>query len=107
MLLQGLAMAQENKGRLVQRTHPLLYWVTIVYIVGLPNFLQFDVTGRTHEFGLFNITSISRMALTLLTAYVLTINLAMGRGPMFPRKVKIPTAAWLLLLVWCAIATIL
>jgi O-antigen ligase len=96
-----------NKGSTVQHTHPLLYWITVTYIVGLPNFLQFDVSGRTHEFGLFNISSISRIALTLLTAYVLTINLAMGRGPIFPRKVDVSSSVWLLLLVWCIITTIL
>jgi O-antigen ligase len=106
-MLQGLAMTLVNRGSSVQHTHPLLYWVTIAYIVGVPNFLEFDVTGRTHEFGLFNVTSISRIALTLLTAYVLVINLALGRGPIFPRKVKISTGVWIALLLWCTIATIL
>lgn len=96
-----------NKGSSVQHTHPVLYWVTIAYIVGVPNFLKFDATGRTHEFGLFNVTSISRIALTLLTAYVLTINLALGRGPIFPRKVKISIGVWVSLLAWCTITTIL
>jgi O-antigen ligase len=100
-------MIPVNKGSSVQHTHPLLYWVTIVYIVGLPNFLQFDTTGRTHDFGLFNVTSISRIALTLLTAYVLVVNLALGRGPIFPRKVKISIGVWISLLAWCTIATIL
>jgi O-antigen ligase len=100
-------MIPVNKGSSVQRTHPLLYWVTIAYIVGLPNFLQFDTSGRTHEFGLFNVTSISRICLTLLTAYVLVINLALGRGPFFPRKVKISIGVWMALLVWCTLATIL
>jgi len=31
--------------------HPLLYRTTILYIVGLPNFLRFDATRRTHEPG--------------------------------------------------------
>jgi len=101
-------MIPVNKGSSVQHTHPLLYWMTIAYIVGLPNFfLEFDTTGRTHEFGLFNVTSISRIALTLLTAYVLVINLALGRGPIFSRKVKISIGVWISLLAWCTIATIL
>lgn len=100
-------MAQQSKGSSVRHTHPLLYWVTIAYIVGVPNFLKFDTTGRTHEFGLFNLTSISRIALTLLTAYVLAINLALGRGPIFPRKVKISMGVWISLLAWVTLATIL
>jgi O-antigen ligase len=100
-------MAQANKGSSVQHTHPLLYWVTIAYIVGVPNFLQFDTTGRTHDFGLFNVTSISRIALTLVTGYVLIINLVLGRGPIFPRKVKVSISVWVSLLVWCTISTIL
>lgn len=100
-------MASVNKGSSVQRTHPLLYWLAIANIVGLPNFLPFDSTGLTHDFGLFNITSISRIALTLLTAFLFVINLSVRREPIFCRKIAISITAWLSLLVWCAIATML
>jgi hypothetical protein len=99
-------MTPVNKGSSVQRTHPLLYWMTIAYIVGLPNFLQFDTTGRTHEFGLFNVSSIGRIALTLSIAYLLAVNLALTRDPMFQRKIRMSLGVWVALLVWCTIATI-
>lgn len=100
-------MAVVNQNSSVWRNHPVLYWVTVAYMVGVPNFIKFDGTGRTHDLGLFNLTSISRIALTLFTAYMLAINLAMARGPIFPRRVKIPIGVWISLLAWYIIATVL
>jgi O-antigen ligase len=87
--------------------HPLLYWTTIFYIVGLPNFLRFDATGRTHELGLFNATSISRIALTLMTAYVLIVYLAVTHAPILRRKLHFSIALWILYFAWCATASLL
>ena len=40
-----------------QRQYPLLYWTTMAYIVGVPNFVHFDSTGR--KVNPINLSSIS------------------------------------------------
>lgn len=38
----------------LRKMNRLLYWTTVPYAVGAPNFLHFDDTSRTHGQGLFN-----------------------------------------------------
>jgi hypothetical protein len=56
---------------LAQKRYPIRYWIFVAYAVGVPNFVKFDGSGRTHEFGLFNPTSISTIILTLSCAFLL------------------------------------
>jgi len=79
----------------------------MLYIVGLPNFLRFDATGRTHELGLFNATSVSRIALTLVTAYLLVVYLAVTGAPILRRKLYFSLMPWILYFAWCTVASFL
>lgn len=89
------------------REIPLLYWTTLLYIVGVPNFLHFDTSGRTHGNGLFNLTSLSEILLTLIAAYVLFLTLILERRPAPLRRVRFAAWLWVPLLAIFSVATIL
>jgi O-antigen ligase len=93
----GSVAAGSARRSSVSTLHPLLYWITIAFIVGAPNFLTFDATGRTHDFGLFNATSLSRIALTLTTGYVLIVNFMLARGRITRWRGGVSLAPWLAL----------
>ncbi|MBB5345286.1 O-antigen ligase family protein [Tunturibacter empetritectus] len=90
-----------------QKQNPLLYWTTLVYMVGAPNFLHFDTTGRTHELGLFNLTSISQIVIALGSVYVLTAVLFLSHRPLLCRKVNFAQWLWFPLLFLLVVATVL
>jgi O-antigen ligase len=71
----------------VQRVFPLRYWLFVAYAVGVPTFISFDATGRTHEYGLFNVWSIATMLLTLTTAFLFLIVTILSREKVVARKV--------------------
>ena len=91
----------------VQRRYPVRYWVTLAYFVGLPNFIHFDPTGRTHNYGLFNLTSLTDIVTTMMAAGMLVLLTALGREPLFVRKVRFDAGLWLLLLLSLTLATVL
>src|ERR1700753_3795289 len=91
----------------LQRQNPLLYWTTLIYLVGVPNFIHFDVTGRTHTQGLLNPTSLSGMLITFLASYVLLIVVILARRPLLCRKVNVSGWLWILLLLQLLLATAL
>jgi O-antigen ligase len=91
----------------LQKQNPLLYWATMLYIVGAPNFIHFDETGRTHTQGLFNLTSISGIFIAFLSGYVLVLIVILGRRPLLCRKVKFAPWLWGVLLLQLMLATAL
>ena len=90
-----------------QREMPLLYWATFLYMVGVPNFLHFDTSGRTHANGLFNITSICEILIALVCAYALFLTTILNRRSDSLHKVRFGAALWLPLLALFTVATIL
>jgi len=91
----------------LQRQNPLLYWISILYVVGAPNFIHFDETGRTHLQGLFNATSLSAMFIVFLSTYVLLVIVVLARRPLLCREVHIAGWLWVVLLLQLVLATIL
>jgi len=83
----------------------LLYWTTLVYLVGVPNFVHFDTTGRTGN--ALNLTSISTIVLACIAGYVLTLVLLFDSRPLMARKIDIKIWLWVALLVELLIAVAL
>ena len=83
----------------LQKQNPFLYWMTLIFLVGVPNFIHFDVTGRTHAQGLLNPTSLSTMAINFLSTYVLIVVVILARRPLLCRKVNIAGWLWVVLLL--------
>ena len=67
-----------------QRQYPLLYWTTMAYIVGIPNFVHFDQTGRV--LNPINLTSISTVAQAVITGYLLVVMFLLERQPLAGSK---------------------
>jgi len=80
----------------IDKRYPLLYWTTFAYLVGVPNFVHFDVTGRVGN--ALNLTSISTIVLACVAGYLLTMFLIFDRRPLMARKVDIKLWLWVLLL---------
>lgn len=89
----------------MQRRYPLLYWTTMAYIVGIPNFVHFDVTGRTAN--PINLTSISVVIQTTITAYLLVVILLLEGRPIRVRTIRVDLGLWIALLLELIIATTL
>ena len=87
-----------------RRKYPLLYWTTLVYIVGVPNFVHFDATGRVHQ--PINFTSIAVVTLALITGYLLVVMLLLDRRPIICRKIQVSTSLWIALLVIFTVASV-
>ena len=91
----------------LRKLNPLLYWTTVLYLVGVPNFLHFDDTGRTHGNGLFNLTSISLIAIGFVSAYILLVVVLLSRQFLLCRKVSVAASLWILLLLQLVLSSIL
>jgi O-antigen ligase len=91
----------------LQKQNPLLYWTTLIFLVGAPNFIHFDVTGRTHTQGLLNPTSLSAMAINFVSTYVLIVVVLLSRRPLLCRKVNIAGWLWIVLLLQLLLSTAL
>lgn len=78
------------------KRYPLLYWTTFAYLVGVPNFVHFDVTGRVGN--ALNLTSISTIVLACIAGYMLTMFLIFDRRPLMVRKIDLRLWMWVLLL---------
>ena len=99
-------MTRQHQQFFVPRQYPLLYWTALIYLVGVPNFLHFDVTGRTHTQGIFNLTSICQIAIAIISAYVLSITLLLERRPAVARKLGLGLSLWIPLLLLFVLATL-
>ena len=53
--------------------HALLRSLVILSLFGMPGIVQFDKTGVSHQFGLFNLQSLSRILLYLIIGIVVTL----------------------------------
>ena len=91
----------------LQKQNPLLYWTTLIFLVGVPNFIHFDVTGRTHAQGLLNPTSLSSMVINFLSTYVLIVVVILSRRPLLCRKVNIAGWLWIALVLQLLLSTAL
>lgn len=78
----------------VQRAFPLRYWLFVVYGIGVPTFINFDSTNRTHEYGLFNPWSIATMLLTFTTAFLFITITILSRKRVVTRKVYFSGWMW-------------
>ncbi|HMH14254.1 MAG TPA: O-antigen ligase family protein [Edaphobacter sp.] len=92
---------------LAQKKYPIRYWSFVAYAVGVPNFVRFDASGRTHQFGLFNPTSISTIILTLTCAFLLASVTILGRRRILLRRVDFSAWLWIALLINLTIASVL
>jgi O-antigen ligase len=89
----------------VRTRYPLLYWTTFVYIVGIPNFVHFDSSGRTSN--PINLTSISIVIMSVAAGYLLIAMLLLGRQPLVVRKLRLRNWIWTALLVELIVVTAL
>jgi O-antigen ligase/polysaccharide polymerase Wzy-like membrane protein len=90
-----------------RREYPLRYWSLVAILIGVPNFLKFDTTGLTHNFGLFNISSISSIVLTSGVALVLAIVTVVTRSSLLQRRVEVSAWLWIVLLIDLAASSLL
>lgn len=103
--IESLANIHALRSQKTRNKYPLLYWTTFVYIVGIPNFVHFDSTGRTAN--PINVTSISIVILTAVAGYLLITLLLLGRQRLIVRKLRIHGWLWITLLVELTAATAL
>lgn len=85
------------------REYPLLYWTTFVFLVGLPNFVHFDSTGRTAN--ALNLTSMGNIVLSVVAGYMLVLLVLLDRRPLIVRRLQIFTWLWIVLLIDLLFAT--
>jgi O-antigen ligase len=85
--------------------YPVRYWLLVAYTVGIPMFIRFDSTGRTHEFGLFNAFSISTIGLRLFVLFLFVVLSALSRQPIIARPVRFGAPLWVGLCVLFVIAS--
>ena len=92
---------------ITRERYPLRYWSLVAFATGVPNFIQFDSTGLTHQNGLFNLTTISSMILTALCAGTLILLTILRNRPIATQKVPLDAGIWLSLLVVLTVSTLL
>jgi O-antigen ligase len=92
---------------LAQKKYPVRYWMFVAYAVGVPNFIPFDASGRTHQYGLFNPTSISTIMLTLTCAFLFATVTLLGRRRILLRRVDFSAWLWIALLIIFTIASVM
>lgn len=73
----------------------------------MPNFVRFDASGKTHEFGLFNPTSISAITLTMTCAFLLIAVTIVGKRSLLARRVGFHGLLWGVLFINLLIASVL
>jgi O-antigen ligase len=99
-------MSQSHPSR-TRRLYPIRYWIFVVFAVGLPNFVKFDGTGRTHAQGLFNAASLSAIALTLITAFLMLSVTLLNPSRVRRRTIGLHGSLWVLLLIDLLVASVL
>jgi O-antigen ligase len=91
----------------VQHRYPIRYWFAVAFATGIPCFVKFDTTGKTHDVGTFNPWTLSTIALNLASCAMVVFISLLSRKKLLVRKVKYISALWLALLVILAIASLL
>ncbi len=84
--------------------YSFLYWTTFAYLLGLPNFVHFDVTGRVKN--AVNATSISNVALAILCGYLFAVVIMLDRRAVIVRRLEVFPRLWLFLLADMIAATL-
>ena len=79
----------------------------MVFAVGVPGFMQFDGSGRTHELGLFNPSSLSNIALTLTCAFMFASVCVLSRRRLLLRRIDFCMWLWIALLIIFIVASVL
>jgi len=97
----------EIQPALTRTKYPFRYWIVVACAISMPNFIKFDTTGLTHSNGLFNITSLGQIAITLTTAFMLGIITLLTRRPLLLRRVTVAAGLWIPLLIVLVIASFL
>lgn len=92
---------------LARKRYPIRYWIFVAYAVGIPGFMKFDGTGRTHDLGLFNPASLSAIALTLFCAFVFASVTILSHRRILLRRVDFSMWLWIALLIIFIIASVL
>lgn len=92
---------------LAQKRYPIRYWIFVAYAVGVPGFMKFDGSGRTHELGLFNPSSLATIAMTLTCAFLFAAVTVLSRRRLLLRRVDFGMWLWIALLILFVIASIL
>jgi O-antigen ligase len=92
---------------LAQKKYPIRYWIFVAYAIGVPGFMRFDGSGRTHELGLFNPASLSSIALTLTCAFLFASVTILGRRRILLRRVDFGAWLWIALLIIFTISSVL
>jgi O-antigen ligase len=92
---------------LARKRYPLRYWIFVVYAVGVPGFMRFDSSGRTHDLGLFNPQSLSTIAMTLTCAFLFASVTLLSRRRLFLRRVDFGMWLWVALLLVFVVASVL
>lgn len=94
-----------SKVDLTRSTYPLLYWTTFLYIMGFPNFVTFDPTGRTAD--AINFSSIVMILLCCIAGYMFLVMRVLDRTPLLARRVHLDLPIWLALFVELVISSLL
>ncbi len=90
-----------------QTKYPLRYWLMVACAVGIPNFVKFDSSNLTHNAGLFNLSSIEAILLSLTLAFSLLSMRLLNGKPVLVRSVRFDAPVWLALLATMVCATVL
>ena len=90
----------------VATRYPIRYWLAVAYATGIPNFIEFDTTGKTHV-PVFNAWSVMTIALTLLCCGALLALSLAGRCRLVVGQVRCLQGLWCLLLLNLMVASLL
>lgn len=91
----------------VQHRYPIRYWFTVAFMTGIPCFVKFDATGKTHDVGLFNPWSVSTIALNLACCAMLVYMSLLTRKKLIVGQVNYLSRLWVTLLVIFFVASLL
>ena len=92
---------------LARKKYPIRYWVFVAYAIGVPGFMSFDASGRTHDLGLFNPASLSAIALTMTCAFLFASVTVLSHRRILLRRVDFCMWLWIALLILFIIASVL
>ena len=88
-----------------QQQSPLFYWAALAMLVGIPNFVHFDSSGRTAN--TFNATSLSYIFQAAATGYLFVLVILLERQPILRRKVSVSVGLWVALFLQFAFASMM
>ena len=78
----------------------------VAFCVMLPSFVKFDESGRTHNVGLLNPTSLGFIGMAILFVAMILVITLMGREKLIQRPVHFAGWLWAMLFINFAVATL-